>query len=337
MPSISNDMLSSTLQVVKKEMVDDLYKATPLLDVMRRKGAVEKVNGGSFVQRALGLAEHGVITSLSSPSGLDPINMAVADPMRAAQYSWCDVAIPVVISHTDELSNKGPEAIVSVAEARMQSVMGTIKREFELQAIKGTSTSFAAMSTLNGGAGVTTGFFESEAFGSQTNTVGGVAKSSFTASWQNQVKDASSALSVGKIADLQNKCKYYSVNGKAPDMVIGSSLFIGAYKTLVQAREFYVKESDLDAGRLTLFIDGAEVLYDGNLPTTLTESGTPVLSAFFLNSRDLRLVIDKDADFKLGEFTNVTGYAARMALLTLRCQLVVDRLASQGILVNGEA
>lgn len=329
---ISNDVLSSTLRIVKDQEVDNLFKSTPLLEKIREKGGVEEVDGGSTIDRALILAEHSSITQLST--GYEPVSLAVADAMRNASYNFCDFVAPIVITRKEELANKGDRAIVKIAEARLKSVMGMLKREFEKQAIAGSSAILTDMSTLNGN--VAGGFFENAAFGSQTNTVGGIAKGSFPTAYQNQRTDAAAVgtLSIADMTDLYIQCQIYSPTS-APNLILASPNMYKAYKQLLFAQEFYMKETVLDGGRLALAFNGAMMYVDPFLPVTI--AGPNTLSAYFLNTDYLRLVVDKDANFELSDFEHVSGYASRSAQIITRAQLVTDHLASQGIMVNGEA
>ena len=335
--AISNDILSSTLRIVKDQEVDNLFKSTPLLEQIRAKGGVEEVDGGSTVDRPLILAEHSSITQLST--GYEPVSLAVADAMRNASYNFCDFVGPIVITRKEELSNKGDRAIVKIAEARLKSVMGMLKREFEKQAIAGSSAILTDMSTLNGtvfgGAGSTTGFFENVAFGSGTNTVGGISKAAFATAYQNQRTDAGGALGIDDLTDLYIQCQIFSPTS-APNLILSSPNMYKAYKKLLFAQELYMKETVLDGGRLALAFNGAMMYVDPFLPVTI--SAVPAtISAYFLNTDYLKLVVDKDANFELSDFEHVSGYASRSAQIITRAQLVVDHLACQGLLVNGEA
>jgi hypothetical protein len=51
---------------------------------------------------------------------------------------------PIVITKKEELSNRGERAIVSIAEARLKSVMGMLQREFEKQIIANSTVSDGA-------------------------------------------------------------------------------------------------------------------------------------------------------------------------------------------------
>ena len=140
--AISNDILSSTLRILKDEEVDNLYKATPLLDSIRKQGGVEVVDGGARLDRPMILAEHSTITQLSS--GYEPINLSAADVLRHQSYEFQNATIPVIITKVEEMANKGPRALVDVAQARMKAAMGQFKREFEKALVANSSTTLTS-------------------------------------------------------------------------------------------------------------------------------------------------------------------------------------------------
>ena len=183
--AISNDVLSSTLRILLDEEVDNLFKAVPLLEEMRKGGGVETYDGGQKLDVPLILAEHSSITQLSN--GYEPVNLAVKDALRNASFNWCDFVAPVVITKKEELSNKGPRAIVSIAEARMKSVMGLLQREVEKQLVAGSSTVLSDLNTLRASstARANGGFLAGAAYGTQTGTVGGIDTNVFN-TYQNQ-------------------------------------------------------------------------------------------------------------------------------------------------------
>jgi hypothetical protein len=331
MPAISNDILSSTLRILLSEAVDNLYRSTPLLDQIRNDGGLELFDGGSQLDVPLILAEHSSVTQMSS--GYEPINLAVQDALRQGSFGWCDFIAPIVITQREELSNKGDRAVLSIAEARMKSVMGTLRREWEKQAVAGTSAILTDMLTLNGGASAT-GFLEGLASGAQNNVVGGLNKATFT-DLNNQFVNAGGTLTIPEMANLMINCQIKTPDGTAPNLILASPLFYQTYKGLLFNNERYVDESTLDGGRLALSFNTARMYVDSFLPAVSDAAAT--LSAYFLNTKFLKVGFDTDANFKMSDFETVSGYAARTANIYVRTQLYFHHLASQGVLTNGEA
>ena len=239
---IQYDILASTLRILRDREVDNTFRTIPLLEAVQRAGNVEMVDGGQKVDHPVILAEHSNITQLAT--GYESVNLAVKDALRTASFDWCDFVAPVVITEKEQLSNKGSRAIIRIAEARLKSVMGMLKREWCKQTVTGNSTVLSDLNTLNGegvnaaGAwGATagasaTGFLNREAFGSQlANTIGGIAKSSFTGSWQNQMADitagggAANFASDGlkKMSNLMINTQLYAPEGEI-DMILASPM-----------------------------------------------------------------------------------------------------------------
>ena len=334
--AVQNDILSSTARARAKVAVDSLFQSTPLLQHIKAAGGVEVINGGQRITRAAILAEHSNITQLAT--GYEPVATNVADVLRSPEFEWCDFAAPIVITKKEELSNKGDNSIISIADARMKSVMGMLKREWELQTIRGTSTILTELQSLNG-IDTATGWFEEIAFGgAQANTVGGLNKTTFAASnWQNQVGVVNpnfAANGLDEMADLMIQSSIYAPEGGV-DLILASPASYRLYKNQLQAQERYMpKETVLDGGRLALAYNGALMYVDVNLGFAV---GANTPSMYFLNTKSMKVVFDSEANFAVGDFEHKSGYAAREAHIYVRSQLVAAHLASLGVLTNAEA
>ena len=332
--AIQNDILSSTARARSKKALDNLFETVPLLDHIQKAGGVEIINGGQRITRSAILAEHSNITQLAT--GYEAVSSSVADVLRSPEFEWCDFVAPIVITKKEELSNKGERAVISIADARMKSVLGMLKREWELQAIRGTSTVLTEMETLNG-IDNTTGWLEENAFGSQTNTVGGLSKTTYASSnWQNQSFDVASNFSangLGGMTELMIQTQIYAPEGTV-DLILASPTSYRLYKSVLQAQERYMpKETVLDGGRLALAFNGALMYVENNLGTGTAANP----SMYFLNSKSMKVVFDSEANFSMSDFEHKSGYAAREAQMFVRTQLVADHLASLGLLYDAEA
>lgn len=331
---VQNDILASTLRILRDREVDNTFRIIPLLDNAQRLGNVEDVDGGSYVDHPVILTDHSTITQLSG--GYEAVSLAVKDPMRTASFEWCDAVAPVVITRKEELSNKGERAIIRIAEARLKQTMGMFKREIEKQIIAGTSTILTDLESLNG-LDAATGWFEEAAFGSQANTVGGIAKSSFASSWQNQVADGSFAADgLKNMQSLLIDCQQYAPEGDV-DLILASPISYGLYKDELQQLERYVSATEERnmAGRLGLEFNGATMFIEPNLGFT-GSGGVNQMSMYFLNSRLFSVYFDREAKFSLTDMESISGYAARSAQLCVRMQLCPSNLSGHGILVNAE-
>ncbi len=338
--AIQNDILSSTARARSKKALDNLFQTVPLLDHIKKAGGVEIINGGQRITRAAILAEHSNITQLST--GYEAVSSSVADVLRSPEFEFCDFVAPIVITKKEELSNRGENAVISIADSRMKSVLGMLKREWELQTIRGTSTTLTELQSLNG-VDTATGWLEEGAFGTgQANTVGGLSKTTYASSnWNNQSFDVSnggvsdfSNNGLNGMAELMLQTQIYAPEGSV-DLILASPTSYRLYKNTLQANERYMpKETVLDAGRLALAYNGALMYVENNLGNA---SGAHTPSMYFLNTKSMKVVFDSEANFEMTDFEHKSGFAAREAHMFVRTQLVADHLASLGLLYDAEA
>ena len=328
------DILASTLRILRDKEVDNTFRRIPLLDAIDKAGNVEEYEGGNQIDSPVILTDHSSITQLST--GYEPISLAVKDPTRTATYTWCDAVAPVVITGKERRTNRGERAVVRLAETRMKQVMGMFKREVEKQLVAGSSAILTDLQTLNGLDGAT-GWFEELAYGSQTNTVGGISKTSFTVSWQNQVQNGSFAANgLKKMQQLAIDCQKFAPEGDI-DLIFASPISYGLYKDELQQQERYTsmtEERDM-AGRLALQFNGAPVHLQPNLGFT-GSGGSNKMSMLFLNTSLFQAYFDSEAKWSVGEFEKISGYDAYAANIALRMQLGTACLSGHGILVNAE-
>tara|TARA_R100001594_G_scaffold6004_2_gene17673 strand:+ start:8963 stop:10015 length:1053 start_codon:yes stop_codon:yes gene_type:complete len=347
---IQYDILASTLRILRDREVDNTFRTIPLLEAVQRAGNVEMVDGGQKVDHPVILAEHSNITQLAT--GYESVNLAVKDALRTASFDWCDFVAPVVITEKEQLSNKGSRAIIRIAEARLKSVMGMLKREWCKQTVTGNSTVLSELNTLNGegvnaagawgaaAAANTSGFLNRQTFGSQTNTVGGIAKSSFTSSWQNQVADAAAGFAANGLRQMSNlmiNTQIYAPEGEI-DIILASPISYELYRNQLTDQERYTSaEQTKDiVGKLILMYNGAGMYIDNGLGFT-TAAGAKPVSMYFLNSKLFSVYFDKDAHFEMSDMERISGYAAASSNIMVRTQLACSHLAGLGVLLDAEA
>ena len=348
---IQYDILASTLRILRDREVDNTFRTIPLLEAVERAGNVEMINGGQKVDHPVILAEHSNITQLTT--GYESVNLAVKDALRTASFNWCDFVAPVVITEKEQLSNKGERAIIRIAEARLKSVMGMLKREWCKQSVNGTSTVLTELNTLNGNgtsaasgfaasAVNTNGFFEIAAFGTQTNDVGGIDKANFQSTFQNQVADVTAGgltfatNGLKAMSNLMIQAQTFSPEGDI-DMILASPTSYELYRNELTAKERYSSTEQIRdvAGRLVLMYNGAPMYVDPNLGYTVNGAADKV-SMLFLNSNLFTVYFDQDAHFEMGDMERISGYAAASSNIMVRTQLAASHLAGLGVLLDAE-
>ena len=283
--AIQPDILASTLRILKDREVDNTFKNIPLLDAIRSHGAVIESDGGSKVNCPAIMTEYSMITQLSS--GYESVNLAVKDPLRQTEYNWCDFVAPVVITEKEQLTNKGDRAVINLAEARLKSVMGMLQREFCKQVVANTSTILTEMESLSPTRA--NGWFACQPFGSQvTGSVGGLQRSTYTQTFQNQYVDCPSAFPAAStqserlfraMSKLYIDSQVYAPEGEV-DIILMSPRCYELYKNSLFAQERYTsiqEERDM-AGKLGLMFNGAKVYVEPNLGFSFVQSAAVISS-----------------------------------------------------------
>ena len=334
--SISNDLLSSTLYDIRDGAVDNLFQKTAFLDHAKRAGGIVRKNGGEVWVEPLAVVEHSNITQLST--GFESLDMNISDVLQPASYRWCKFAAPISISRDEELSNRGPLAMASILQSRMDSVMGLLKREIEKQVIADNSTVLTNLNTLYGG--YTSGTASADSFiytgptATDGGTVGGMARSISTG-LQNQVVDVGSGTIISALTDAYIKASQYTLNGQTDVILAGQTAFKNYKKELV-ANERWTSTDKLDGGRLVLMFNGVPVEWSQWMTSGETTTGSSNLDESFygINFAGIKVAIDSEADFKVLPFRDMTDQLARTAFIHLRMQLFANHLASQFIVVG---
>tara|TARA_R100000808_G_C2150163_1_gene158797 strand:+ start:1937 stop:3001 length:1065 start_codon:yes stop_codon:yes gene_type:complete len=348
---IQYDILASTLRILRDREVDNTFRTIPLLEAVQRAGNVEMVDGGQKVDHPVILAEHSNITQLAT--GYESVNLAVKDALRTASFDWCDFVAPVVITEKEQLSNKGSRAIIRIAEARLKSVMGMLKREWCKQTVTGNSTVLSELNTLNGvgvktagawgavAAANTSGFLHQEDFGSQTSgNVGGISRNTFKDSWNNQTAKVTTDFATTGLKSMSNlmiNTQIYAPEGEI-DIILASPTSYELYRNELTDQERYTSaEQTKDiVGKLILMYNGAAMYIDNGLGFK-DATNTNDVSMYFLNSKLFTVYFDKDAHFEMSDMERISGYAAASSNIMVRTQLATSHLAGLGVLLNGEA
>jgi len=338
---IGNELLSTTMHIVMKEWRDNIYTSTAFLEAQTRihgEGGPTQAGGTRIVQ-PLGFGEHSNTTRLQT--GYERIDLSVSDVFQPAVYDFAHVVRPIAISAEEEMTNSGDAAVLSILENRVTAVANALKREYVKHMVQGKVAGWDDWNTLNG-IDVTDGFLEPSAAGggSQTASVGGVSKSTFSSKtgWNNQFFDGSDSFNSNGLAglyDLMVEIDAVSAQGK-PNVILASR---GGYKNLkraLQASERYMDEKSLDGGKMSTTFQGVPIDVEYFMPNVTGETSATTEGSFYLlNMNDIYTLWDPKGYFDLSDFETVSGeYDVRAAKLRVRGQLIAKHLGSSGLAVN---
>jgi hypothetical protein len=335
--SIGNELLSTTMYVLMEQWRDNLHHATAFLEAQEKvhgKGGPSQAGSTRIVQ-PLGFGEHSKTTRMKT--GFEFIDLSVSDVFVPAVYSWAHVVRPVAISTEEELINTGEEAILSIVESRVKQTANALKRDFVKQIVQGSVAGWEDWSTLNG-VDNATGFLEKLASGSQTNTVGGVSKATFSTKigWQNQIFDGSGSFNGNGLAGLYDLNTETKVLGEGDEgngrVILASRAGIKNLKRSLAAYERYIDSEKLDGGRMVEYWDGMMIHVEFDMPIAGTFTTADPITFYLLDLNDIYCLWDPKGYFDLTPFEKVSGnYDVRSALLRVRGQLIAKKLGTSGI------
>jgi len=337
--TIGNELLSTTMHIVMKEWRDNVHTSTAFLEAQARIHGEGKPTqaGGTRIVIPLGFGEHSSTTRMQT--GYERIDLSVEDVFQPAVFDWAHVVRPIAISSEEELVNQGDAAILSILESRVKMTANALKREYVKNVVQGSVSGWEDWGTLNG-VDNTAGYLEEGAVSSgQTNSVGGVSKTTFSAKtgWNNQVFDGAGSFNSNGLAglyDLMVEINSVSPSG-APNVILASRSGFKNLKRALTASERYIDTSKLDGGRVSQTWDGVPIDVEYFMPNSGGTTGTAgdnEISFYILNMNDIYTLWDPKGYFDLGDFETVSGeYDVRAAKLRCRGQLLAKHLGSSGL------
>ena len=339
--SIGNELLSTTMHIVMKEWRDGAHTSTAFLEAQAREHGEGKPTqaGGTRIVIPLGFGEHSKTTRMQT--GYERIDLSVEDVFVPAVYDWAHVVRPIAISSEEEMVNQGDAAILSILESRVKMTANALKREYVKNVVQGSVAGWEDWGTLNG-LDSGSGFLEEDAVLSQTNSVGGVSKSTYSAKtgWQNQVYDGAGSFNSNGLAglyDMMVEINSVSPSGN-PSVILASRSGFKNLKRALSASERYIDTAKLDGGRVSQTWDGVPIDVEYFMPDSGSTTGTAgdnEISFYMLNLNDIHTLWDPKGYFDLGDFETVSGeYDVRAAKLRCRGQLIAKHLGSSGLAIG---
>jgi hypothetical protein len=287
-----SDILATTIERRTGKVRDNVTRNNALLAQLKRKGRIRPVSGGSLILEELSFAANGNGTYYS---GYDLLSVAAQDVISAAQFSFKQIAVPVVISGLEQLQNSGPDAIIDLMEARIGVAEGTMANLI--------SQGMYSDGTIYGGKainGLDTAV-PSTAKASQTDTYGGISRANFPF-WRTQTTTGTTINTAATVQTTMNAQWATQIRGSdKPDIIIMDTVYWSNFMASVQNIQRITNPDSGDLGFPSLKFITADVVLDtttigaGPVPTIGT-GGDSHGTAFFLNTKYLSYRPHKDRD-----------------------------------------
>ena len=303
MPLDYNAIMSTTLDNYRKTLVDQIMKDVPLWYWLDKKGRKRIEDGGANIIIQLRYALNSTVGSIA---GYDKIDTTPQEGITACKWNWKEEAGTISISREEERKNSGEHRLVNLLEQKTLQTQDSFTQDFgEKIYLDGTG---------NGGRDIT-GLAAIVANLPTSGILAGIDRAEWDW-WRNQYQDvaAGGTLWNGKFAtcgltafrQMYRKTK----NGAdKADLIVTGDIVQDGYEVVLEGKmqiQQAKKGVMADAGYVDTWYKGIEMVNDGVCPEG---------SAYWLQSKYLQLVVDKESDFVTLPFTPTPTQLARLAIV----------------------
>lgn len=330
-----DSLLSTTLFNYKSTIFDNIFKQSAFMAALRKYDGIDYQNGGERIQRLLMKSTN---STAKSYEGYEMIDVSPQDPFTSAFYRWAELAATITISRREERQNSGEYQIADLLKGKIMQAEMSLKQAVNQQLVQGT--------VYTGGTTWIPGndlkdlnplgwFFPAKtaaADGTITDPLSGDAVGNISRStydwWRHYTgsggatkagyESVGAALSTWKgLATLMKSMYNYctrGADGSAPNIILCDQK---TYEDYESSRDDKYQTSDTSLAQMgfdNVKLKAATLVWDEYVPDMY--SGTTSLTygtAFFINTKFYKLVIDRETDFTTTPFLENESQTAKAA------------------------
>ena len=275
-------------------------------------------------------------------TGYEAVGMDVQTVMKSGRDEWAYTVSPVVWSIKDEKQNSGKAKKISVIERRTRDTDLRMLQELETRVLSATGDSWADLNTVNG-FDSSTGFFESAAAGSQTNTVHDISKGTYSSlpGFQNQSGDVAGSASTNLLDQIRLMNLRIKDATDDPTKLMGYASILGAnqYNKIVGGNERYTGD-ERDGARTKVLAGGLLYTVTSALPNAGAGAGGTLNDPWSFLTVDMgavQLHTMPKMCMSMTDFSEISGYRVKAAFMAFFGQLTIDYFGSSGVIYDAEA
>ena len=310
-----------TMRAKRKRLTDNISDAYPTIGEFRKSGLIETETGGKQIQEDL-------MYALQGGQWFDTYDVLATDRIdgiTAAFYDWSYLAVPIVISHVEEMENRESDRAVKLIEAKttqaMQGAFDTANAS--LHSAQSGKSMLGIQDIIVTGSSTETGQLGD-------GTVGGITSAVGTNDWWMNQVDNDSATFLTKTGDVEqgilkmgvmwNLC---SEGNESPDLILTNYDLYGNYEAVFEG-----------TSRLRTTAGGSNNL-DGRNPTYRGATVVPDRDAaagnmYFINKKFIKLKVQAGMNFAKTPFEKPTNQLAKVAFVVAGMQLTTNHRARLG-------
>lgn len=315
MPGISvtdtyDSLISTTLKNYSRVLRDNVFNAFPFLKWLMAKGRVQYEDGGTHIVEHL---LYGKNTTVKFFAGYEMQDTTPQEGITIALYDWKELGGTLTISRAERRKNSGKHRLINLLQAKTTQLEQSLK-DLMTQKLFADITDEPSKDV--------TGLFLICSSSPSTTTVGNV--SGVTYSWWRNYQVSVGAYGANLTDKLRTGFNTVAKGGGVsgfPNAVLCSQTAYEYYESLGETQKRFVNEKmSMDLGFNVLTYKGADMFWDPGIASDVPETGETMV---LLNSEHIRLVIDKESDFVMGEQQEPDNQfctvAKEVAMLNLTC------------------
>jgi hypothetical protein len=313
-----DEILTTTLKKYSASMADNVLENNTLLRYLKQKGQVVLEDGGYSLLEGIMFDEN---DSFKYYSGYETLDLTRNDVLTTAEFDWKQAAVVVQVSGLEMRQNMGEtrvfnriKELVKVAEKTMANNLA--------------SALYADGSNTKQPGGLRL-YVESTNTASQTSTVGGISRGTYSF-WRNQAVVYASAADAADIIGRMNNMWILTKRGAdVPQVIVADANYFGYYWAALQ-----------DIQRITDFKSGnsgfSSLAYygPGGSATVEYDDQCPANTMYFLNLDYLKWKVHQDANMRVLEDRNPINQDALVRPIIWMGQMTISNCARQGVIAQ---
>jgi hypothetical protein len=305
-------ILSTTLKNYRKTLIDNIHKSQAVWLFLKDNGGMREEDGGERIVEPL---MYGKNSTAGSYSGYDALDTTPVEGIDSAEYNWKQYSVSISISGKEERQNAGTSRIINLLDAKT--------KQAEMSLTEQLSTGLFSDGTGNGSKDLT----GLQAMVAATGTYGGINSATYTW-WQAGVESSVEALGLPRMRTAFNTA---SVGGKdTPDLIVTTQSLFESFEALFTNTAISgggTSFSTPTAGMKKVADGGFQALQFKGVPIIWDEL-CPAGTMYFLNTKHMKLVAHKEANFETSNFVKPENQDARVAQILWMGNLTCNRRKS---------
>lgn len=322
-----DSLLSTTLFAYRKTMVDNIFKSNAFLAALRKYDGIEYQDGGERIAQPLMYEEN---DTFNSYSGYETLTVKPQDGITTAFFPWREIGGTIAISRKEERQNSGEGRLLNLLEKKIMQAEMSIKSKVNQQILQGTVDTATFVPGNSAKDLNPLGWFLRYAPATDPlagGNVGDIAAATYSWWRPNLANFATTVASNHKFGlavttfqglkiGLYRMYNYCSrgADGSGPNLIVTNQETYESYENALDVQKQYMDTSLAEMGFQNIKLKGATLVWDELVPDLYTgTTSLTVGTAFYLNTRFFKLVIDKETDFITTPFVEPENQTAKVA------------------------